>query len=92
MVDFIDQNKFKILHKGKTTQNCLYQKFPYQNDQIYIYIFFLNFELLLKFYVQFYLILNYRNSYNGCIIITILRAVIEKEVALIMYKIVIVDA
>ena len=28
LVDFISQNKVKILHKVKTCQNCLYQKFP----------------------------------------------------------------
>ena len=40
-VDFISQNKVKILHKVKTCQSCLYQKFPYKNTQIYIsFIFF----------------------------------------------------
>ena len=24
----------KILHKVKTSQNCLYQKFPHKNEQI----------------------------------------------------------
>ena len=33
LVDFISQNKVKILHNVK---NCLYQKFPYKNEQIYI--------------------------------------------------------
>ena len=28
LVDFISRNKLKILHKVKTYQNCLYQKFP----------------------------------------------------------------
>ena len=57
LVDFISQNKVKILHKVKICQNCLYQKFSYKNEQIYIYqIFFSIFELLLKFYAQFYLI------------------------------------
>ena len=37
LVDFISQNKVKILHKVKTCQNCLHQKFPYQNEQIYIF-------------------------------------------------------
>ena len=60
LVDFISQNKVK------TCQNCLHQKFPYKNEQIYIFfIFFSIFELLLKFYVQFYLILNFSNSCNG---------------------------
>ena len=27
LVDFISQNKVKILHKVKTCQNCLHQKF-----------------------------------------------------------------
>ena len=39
LVDFIIQNKVKILHKVKTCQNCLYQKFPYKNEQIF-FIFF----------------------------------------------------
>ena len=44
LVDFISQNKVKILHEVKTCQNCLNQKFPYKNEQIYIFfIFFLNF-------------------------------------------------
>ena len=41
LVDFISQNIVKILHKVKTSQNCLHQKFPDKNEQIYI--FFLNF-------------------------------------------------
>ena len=36
LVDFISQNKVKILHKVKTCQNCLHQKFPCKNEQIYI--------------------------------------------------------
>ena len=28
LVDFLSQNKVKILHKAKTCQNYLYQKFP----------------------------------------------------------------
>ena len=66
LLDFISQNKVKILHKVKTCQNCLHQKFPYKNEQIYIsFIFFSIFELLLKFYKQFYFILNFSNSCNG---------------------------
>ena len=66
LVDFISQNKVKILYKVKTCQNCLHQKFPYKNEQIYIFfIFFSIFELLLKFYAQFYLILNFSNSCIG---------------------------
>ena len=37
LVDFISQNKVKILHKVKICQNCLHQKFPYKNKQIYIF-------------------------------------------------------
>ena len=40
-VDFIRQNKAKILHKVKTCQNCLQQNFPYKNEKTYIsFIFF----------------------------------------------------
>ena len=54
LIDFISQNKVK------TCQNCLHQKFPYKNEQIYIFFtFFSIFELLLKFYAQFYFILNF---------------------------------
>ena len=62
LVDFISQNKVKILHEVKTRQNCLHQKFPYKNELIYIFLYF---ELLLKFYAQFYLILNFSNSCNS---------------------------
>ena len=34
LVDFLSQNKVKIC------QNCLYQKFPYKNEQIYIFLTF----------------------------------------------------
>ena len=37
VVDFISQNKAEILHEVKICQNCLYQKFPYENEQIYIF-------------------------------------------------------
>ena len=40
LVDFISQNKVKILHKVKTSQNCLHQKFPYKKEQIYIFLNF----------------------------------------------------
>ena len=63
LLDFRSQNKVKILHKLKTSQNSLHQKFPYKSKQIYL--FFYIFELLLKFYVQFYFILNFSNSCNG---------------------------
>ena len=66
LLDFISQNKAKILHKVKTCQNSLYQKSPYKNEQIYtFFIFFGIFQLLLKFYAQLYLILNFSNSCNG---------------------------
>ena len=32
LVDFISQNKVKILHKVKIWQNCLHQKFPHKNE------------------------------------------------------------
>ena len=38
LVDFLSQNKGKILHKVKICQNCLYQTFPYQYEQIYIFL------------------------------------------------------
>ena len=34
LIDFISQNKVK------TCQNCLHQKFPYKNKQIYIFFIF----------------------------------------------------
>ena len=37
LVDFISQNKVKFLLKVKICRNCLYQKFPYKNEQIYIF-------------------------------------------------------
>ena len=37
LVDFISQNKVKILHKVKICQNCLHQKFPFKKEQIYIF-------------------------------------------------------
>ena len=40
LVDYISQNNVKILHKVETCQNCLHQKFPYQNQQIYIFFIF----------------------------------------------------
>ena len=30
LVDFISQNKTKILHNIKTCQNCFHRKFPYK--------------------------------------------------------------
>ena len=33
LLDFVCQNKVKILHKVKTCQNCLHQKFPYKNKK-----------------------------------------------------------
>ena len=47
LVDFISQNKVKILYEVKTCQNCLHQKFPnpnpYKNEKTYIFCIFLNF-------------------------------------------------
>ena len=37
LVNFISQNKVKILYKVKICQSCLYQKFSYKNKQIYIF-------------------------------------------------------
>ena len=66
LLDFISQNKVKIFHKVKTSQNCLHQKFPYKNQQIYIFFYIFSiFQLLLKFYKQFYFILNFSNSCDG---------------------------
>ena len=62
LVHFISQNKVKILHKVKTSQNCLRQNFLTKTNK---FRFFSIFELLLIFYAQFYLILNFSNSCNG---------------------------
>ena len=48
LVDFRSQNKVKSLHKVKTCQNSLHQKFPYKNEQIYIFLYF--FEFLSCYY------------------------------------------
>ena len=40
LLDFISQNKVKSLHKVKTCQNFLHQKFPYKNEHIYIFFIF----------------------------------------------------
>ena len=40
LVDFVSQNKLKILHKVKTCQNFLHQKFSYKNEQIYAFFIF----------------------------------------------------
>ena len=40
LINFISQNKVKILHKVKTCQNFLHQKFPYKIKQIYIFLNF----------------------------------------------------
>ena len=34
LLDFTSQNKVKILHKVKTCQNCLHQKFSHKNEDI----------------------------------------------------------
>ena len=46
LLDFISQNKAKILHKVKTCQNCLHQKFPYKNEKTYTVVSFIFFEFL----------------------------------------------
>ena len=33
LVHFTSKNKVNILHKVKTCQNCLHQKFPYKNEK-----------------------------------------------------------
>ena len=43
LLHFISQNKVKILHIVKTSQNCLHQKFLYKNEQIYIFLYFFQF-------------------------------------------------
>ena len=44
LLDFISQNKVKILHKVETCRNCLRQKFPNKNEITSISsMFFLNF-------------------------------------------------
>ena len=49
LVDFISQYQVTIFHKAKTCQNSLHQKFPYKNEQIFIFFFiFLNFSAAIK--------------------------------------------
>ena len=43
LVDFTSQNRVKILHKVKTCQSCLYQKFCYKNEHFIYFLNFLNF-------------------------------------------------
>ena len=40
LVDFISQNKVKILHKVKICQNCLHHKFSHKNEQNHIFLNF----------------------------------------------------
>ena len=40
LVHFMSQNKVKIFHKVKTYQNSLHRKFPYKNEQIFIFYIF----------------------------------------------------
>ena len=40
LIDFISQNNVKTLNKVTTCQNCLHQKFPYKNEQIYTFLNF----------------------------------------------------
>ena len=58
LVDFISQNKGKILYKVKSCQNCLIKNFLTliltKMKKTYIFcIFFLIFELLSQIYAQF---------------------------------------
>ena len=49
LVDFISQNKVKILHKVKICQNCLYQKISLQKrTNLYFLNIFLNFLAAIK--------------------------------------------
>ena len=74
LLDFISQNKVKILHKLKLCQNCLCQKFPYKNKKTDVsFIFFWIFELILCA-VSF--------DHFETVAIVKMRAVIEKETAL----------
>ena len=50
LVDFISQNKVKILHKVKIWQNWLYQKFPCKTNK---FIFFKHFLKFLSCYENF---------------------------------------
>ena len=43
LLDFISQNKVKVLHKVKTCQNCLHRKFPSKNIKTYISFIFVEF-------------------------------------------------
>ena len=43
LVDFISQNKVKILHKVKTCQNCLHQKFLYKTNKFIFFLYFFEF-------------------------------------------------
>ena len=48
LVDFLSQNKVKILYKVKTCQNCLHQKFPNPNPnknekKLHFFCIFLHF-------------------------------------------------
>ena len=82
LLDFISQNIAKILHKVKTCQNCLYQKFPYKNEKTCIsFIFFSIFALILSA-ISF--------DYFEIVAIVKMRSVVEKEVTLNVHEIVLV--
>ena len=40
LLDFLSQNKVKILHRVKTCQTCLHLKFPYKMKNAYISLIF----------------------------------------------------
>ena len=59
------------------------------NTFLYLFEFSSNFKLLCAVLFNFKL-LKYNN--NGCTIVVIMRVVIEKKIALMMYEIVVVEA
>ena len=62
LVDFISQNFASSQNLSKLSSSKIsFQK----RTNLDFFIYFLIFELLLKFYTQFYLILNFSNSCNG---------------------------
>ena len=78
--DFVSLNYVKILHKVKTCQNCLHQKFPYKNIKsiYFLYMIFRIFELILRAVLC---------DCSEIVAIVKLLAIIEKEAALDMHEI-----
>ena len=84
LLDFISQS-FAF---SQNLQKLSLSKISLQKlTNLYFFFNFYIFKLLLKFYAQFYLILNYRNRCNNCTIVTIMRVIIEKEIALPKHEI-----